>query len=180
MKKALAAVVLAALTLTTAGCGNKDDEKAASAISGSIMKEQKSGGAASTVQITQKQADCIGNGMVDKIGTDQLQKYGVMTKDLKVNKDVTAVKMSHGDAVSATDTFFNCADVMGMMKKAMDGAGQMPTEVKACMDKALTESAVRQMFVGMFSGDKNASKGLTSSMMKCAALGMNGHAPQSQ
>ena len=175
MKKVLAAAVMTALALSTAGCGNKDDEKAATAISSSIIKEQKSG-QTSSVKLTQKQADCIGKGLVDKIGTEQLQKYDVITKDLKVNKDVTNVKMSSKDATSATDTFFSCADVMGMMKKAMSSSAQMPAEVKACMNKAMTEPAVRKMFVGMFTGDKNASQDLTKSMMQCAAAGVNGHA----
>ena len=48
------------------------------------------------MQVKQKDADCIGNGLVDKVGTEQLQKYGLLTKDLKLNKDVTTVKMSPG------------------------------------------------------------------------------------
>ncbi|MGZ4436737.1 MAG: hypothetical protein ACXVW6_03810 [Nocardioidaceae bacterium] len=182
MKKTLVAAAIAVLAMTSAcnsnGGGNANgaslsgnDAKAATAISDSIMKEQKSG-STSAMQLKQKDATCIGNGLVNKIGTAQLQKYGIITKDLKLNKDVTTVKMSKNDAESAADTFFGCADVMGMMKKAMESSGQMPPQVKGCMDKALTKDAVHGMFVGMFSGDQNASKPLTGAMMKCAAQGM--------
>lgn len=172
MKKTLVAVVLAALALTTTGCGNKDDQTAANNISASIMKEQKSG-SSQVMQVKQKDADCIGKGLVDKIGTDQLQKYKLLDKNLKMNESVTSVKMSTDDANAAADTFFNCTDVMGMMKNAMEQGGSVPPKVKACMNKALTKDAVHQMFVSMFSGKQDqATQGLQSSLMKCAALGM--------
>ena len=64
------------------------------------MKSQKasSDNASSLLSLKQKEADCIGKGLVDKIGTDQLKKYKLLTKDNKASKDVTAVKMSAGDA----------------------------------------------------------------------------------
>ena len=172
MKKTLVAVVLAALALTTTGCGNKDDETAAKSISTSIMKEQKSG-STQVMQVKQGDADCIGKGLVDKIGTDQLQKYKLLDKNLKMNENLTSVKMSQKDATSATDTFFDCTDVMGMMHKAMTQGGKVPPQVQACMTKVLTKDAVHSMFVAMFSGQQDqATKSLQASLMKCASMGM--------
>jgi hypothetical protein len=75
MKKTLAAGLLAALTFLLAGCGSGGDDVAAQSISDSIMKEQKKSGSTTSQFFTMKQkdADCIGKGLVDKIGTDQLQ-----------------------------------------------------------------------------------------------------------
>ena len=42
MKKTLAAVAAAALTLTLSSCGGNDDAEASKALSDSIMKSQKS------------------------------------------------------------------------------------------------------------------------------------------
>ena len=177
MKKTLAAVFAVALALTTAGCGNNDDETAAKSISASIMKEQKSG-STQVMQVKQEDADCIGNGLVDKIGTDQLQEYKLLDKDLKMNENITNVKMEKGDAESAADTFFDCTDVMGMMHRAMSQGGSVPKEVQDCMDKALTKDAVHDMFVAMFSGKQDqATQGLQQSLMKCASLGMQQQSP---
>ena len=168
MKKPLAAAVLVALAMTTTGCGNGDDATAAKSISDSIMKDQQSG-TSTVMQVKRKDADCIGNGLVDKIGTQKLQKYGLLTKDLKMNKDVTSVHMSTADAGAAADTFFACTDVMGMMRKAMSGGQPIDPKIKACLNDALTKDAVHSMFVSMFSGkQQEATKGLTKAMMKCA------------
>jgi hypothetical protein len=168
MKKPLAAAVFVALAMTTAGCGNGDDAKAVKSISDSIMTDQQSGTSA-VLQVKRKDADCIGNGLVDKIGTEKLRKYGLLTKDLTMNKDVTAVHMSSGDADSAADTFFECTNVMGMMRNAMSGGQPIDPKVKACLDDALTKDAVHSMFVSMFSGkQQEATKGLTQAMMNCA------------
>ncbi len=171
MKKTLVAAVLAVVAMASTGCGNTDDSTAAKSISDSIMQDQKSGGT-SVMSMQRDDADCIGKGLVDKIGTDNLQKYGLLTKDLKMNKNVTSVKMSSDDANSAADTFFGCTDVMGMMKKAMSQGGKIDPKVKACIDKALSKDAVHSMFVSMFSGkQQQATKGLTASLMKCATGG---------
>ena len=111
MKKTLAALVTAVLALTLSSCGSNDDAKASKAISDSIMKEQKASGSSDVFQMKQEEADCIGDGFVDKIGTDQLQEYKILTKELKPNKDVTGVTMSKDDAKAATDVFFDCTDV---------------------------------------------------------------------
>ena len=98
MKKTLAAAGALLLTFGLSSCGGGGDDAAASqALSDSIMKSQKSGSndaASSLLDLKQKEADCIGDGLVDKIGTDQLKEYKLITADNKANKDVTAVKMS--------------------------------------------------------------------------------------
>ena len=103
MKKTLAAVAAAALTLTLSSCGGNDDAEASQALSASIMKAQASSSdnASSLLSLKKKEADCIGDGLVDKIGTEQLKKYKMLTSDNKASKDVTSVKMSADDAKKA-------------------------------------------------------------------------------
>ena len=170
MKKTLAAVAVAVLALTLTSCGSNDDAEASKALSDSIMKSQKSGdSAAQLLTLKQKEADCIGDGLVDKIGTDQLQEYKMLTKDLKPSKDVTEVKMSKGDATSATDVLFKCTDVPAMMQKAMKQSGQVPAEMQDCVNKALSEETLRGMFTHVFTGnEEQAQKDLIQPMMKCA------------
>jgi len=175
MSKTWAAGVLAALSLLLTGCGSStgDDEQASQAISDSIMKEQKSGGQTSQFfSMDRKAADCIGKGLVDRIGTDQLKEYGVLTKDNKTKGDVTSVKMSPKDAKSATTVLFDCTDVENMMQNAMQRSGNIPEEMKACINKVLNEDTLRSMFTKVFSGQQDeAQKELVQPMMKCAVGG---------
>lgn len=174
MKTSLAAATATLLALTLGSCGSNDDAEASQAISASIMKSQSSSGdsASQLLSLKKKEADCIGSGLVDKIGTDQLKQYKLLTKDNKAGQDVTRVKMSKGDAESATDVLFGCTDVPGMMKKAMNSSGQVPAQMRGCVDKTLNEQALRGMFTNVFQGnEEQARKDLITPMMKCAQSG---------
>lgn len=174
MKTSLAAATATLLALTLGSCGSNDDAEASQAISASIMKSQSSSGdsASQLLSLKKKEADCIGSGLVDKIGTDQLKQYKLLTKDNKAGQNVTQVKMSKGDAESATDVLFGCTDVPGMMKKAMNSSGQVPAQMRGCVDKTLNEQALRGMFTNVFQGnEEQARKDLITPMMKCAQSG---------
>ena len=104
--------------------------KASKSISASIMKGQKAAtGSTQLFSMSQKDADCIGNGLVDKIGVEQLQTYKLLDKNLKTNDSVTNAKMSAKDAGSASDVLFGCTDVQGMMKQAITKSGNLPPAV---------------------------------------------------
>ena len=169
MKKTLAALVVAVLPFTLSSCGSNEDAEASKALSASIMKSQKeSDNASQFFSLKQKDADCIGDGLVEKIGTDQLKEYKLLTDDLKANKDVTSTKISTDDAESATDVLFECTDVPGMMQKAVADTGQIPAAMKDCVNKALNEDNLRSMFTKVFSGkEQEAQKELIQPMMKC-------------
>lgn len=170
MKSTLVAVALATLALTLSGCGANEDEQAAKALSANILEEQKKSDSADQfLKMDKKDADCIGNGLVEDIGTDQLKEYELLTKDLKANNSVTDVKMSTKDAESATDVLFKCTDVEGMMQKALDNSGQIPAEMRDCVNKALSDDVLRDMFSKMFAGKQDeAQQALIGPVTKCA------------
>jgi hypothetical protein len=181
MKQALAAMMTVLLALTLSSCGgdsggasnadsaaNKEDARAAKSISSAIMKSQSGSSSAQFLRMKKTDADCIGKGLVDEIGTDQLKKYRLLSKELKADQAVTNVKMSPRDAKSATDVLFGCTEVPAMMQKAMDRTGQVPPAMKACINKALNEDTLRAIFENVFSGkQKQASNGLMQSISKC-------------
>ena len=170
MRRTLAAAGIVALALTATGCGgNNDDAKAAKSLSDKIVSSQKSGASAQFFSLKRKDADCIGKGFVDKIGTDKLQKYGILDKNLKAKQSVDSVKMSAGDATSATDVFFGCVDVTGMVKKEIGNSGQIPQQMQPCVNKTLTDKNLRPVFTKFFEGNQqDAQKSLVQPMMKCA------------
>jgi hypothetical protein len=170
MRQAWALAVVAVLAVLAGGCGgDSSDQEASKAISDQIMAQQKSDAQTSQFfTMDRKDANCIGDGLVDKIGTDQLRQYGVLTKQNKANKDVTGVKMSTKDAKAATDVLFVCTDVESMMQKAMANSGQVPDTMKACMNKVLTEGNLRTMFQKVFEGSpEEAQQALITPLMKC-------------
>jgi len=163
-------VLLAALLLPLTACGgSNDDAEAAKAISDSIMasQEEQSGGNAQMFAMPREDADCIGEGFVDEIGTEKLQEYGFLTEDLKAAEDFTNVEMSKEDAESAADTLLGCTDVQQMMSEAM---GEVDAETRECFEDVLTEDALRSLFTKMFSGQQEeAGQELIQPMMECAA-----------
>lgn len=166
--RATSAAVLAVLALGVGGCGGSgDDTKAAKAISDSLMSSSTQKGN-QFLDLKRKDADCIGDGFVGKIGTDKLKKYGLVTKDLKSDKQVTGVKMSAADAKSATGVLFDCTDVPSMMKTAIGKSAGTSKAVQTCLNKALNDATLRRVFTAVFQGDQaGATKALTTPMTSC-------------
>jgi hypothetical protein len=163
--------VLAGLLLPLTACGGGDDEAAAKAISDSIMKEQE-GAQQSVFTMKREEADCIGEGFVDRIGVDKLKEYEFLSEDLKA-KPMTNIVMETEDAESATDVLFDCADVEGLMNEALASGAQMDERTKACLDEVLTEDKLKSMFTLMFSGEQEkANQEVIEPLTKCATAGL--------
>jgi hypothetical protein len=154
---------------SSAGSG-KDDATAAASISDSLMQAQKTGDSGTQLlSMDRKDADCIGTGLVDKVGTASLQKYGMLTEDMKAGTDLSGLKMSKTDAESTTDVVFTCTDVEAMMRSAMGKSGNIPRQLQSCVNKVLTEGNLRPMFAKIFEGKQAAAqKELTAPLLACA------------
>ena len=196
MTKTLTAAVLAVLMLLLTACGggsdsdsssssssssastsssaattaSNDDAKAAKSISDSMVQATKSGSSSSQLlSLNRKDADCIGTGMVDKVGTTQLQKYGMLTEDMEAGTAMAGLKMSKADAEATTDVVFGCTDVETMISKAINQTGTVPKKVQRCVDKTLTEERLRPMFTKIFQGQQAAAQQeLTTPLLACA------------
>lgn len=174
MSKTVLALLLAAL-LGLAGCGGGTEETAKSSIADSLMKQQPDQPAAKMLSLERDEAECIADGMVDGIGVDQLQEYGMLTEEGTVDQSVGDVKLSRKDAETLTDAMFSCTDVRQMVRKSLaKEMGDQDKAVRACVDKVLTEDALRSMFVAVFSGNSDdASKELVGPLMNCAIGSMD-------
>lgn len=191
MTRTLTAAVLAVLLMMLTACGggsdsegssdsssssaaadgsSKDDATAATSISDSLMDAQKTGDSGTQLlTMDRKDADCIGTGLVDKVGTESLQKYGMLTEDMKAGTNLSSLKMSEADATSTTDVVFTCTDVEAMMRGAMGKSGNIPKQLQGCVNKVLTEENLRPMFAKIFAGQQAAAqKELTAPLLACA------------
>lgn len=159
--RALAASAAVLLMLTACG-GGGDEQKAKDAIAKELMSSSSS-----DFSFEQKDADCVAEGMVDKIGVDQLVEYGILTDSMAADKVPSDVKMSDDDADAAADVFVGCMDVSKVIKEAL-GAGMTP-EMSDCLDKALTDDLLHDFMAAAFKGDtgSDAMAGLTEPLTQC-------------
>ncbi|UAL31047.1 hypothetical protein K8W59_06045 [Nocardioides rotundus] len=165
MNKRVIGAALLGLVLPLSACGNGDDEKAAQAIS----KQMQDGGD-SDFSVKKSEADCVGEGFVSEIGTEQLQKYKIITSDLKANNDVGNVKMSKDDAESAASVFQDCTDVKAMMVKGFESQG-MPKDAQKCVEKELTDERLNSFLVDQFQGKSTAGQDLGQALQSCVTSG---------
>lgn len=160
MKIRTIGVAAAVLALALTSCGN-DDEAASEAIAAGVMDSNDQ-----TFKVTQEQADCLGDGMVEEIGTDQLVEYGLITEDMKQSDGLDSVKMSESDAESAAGVMQECADIKKIFTDAM-GTG-MPEEAATCVNDKLTDEVLNDFLVAVFMDDQEAgTTGLMTALQEC-------------
>lgn len=150
----------AVLALALTACGGSDDEAASAAISKSIMSSSDE-----TFKVNQEQADCVGDGMVEDIGTDKLVEYGLITEDNEANEDLDSVKMSEEDAQSAANVMQECADIREIFTGAM---GEVPEETATCIEENLTNEVLHEFLVAVFMDDQQGgTDNLMSALQEC-------------
>ncbi len=164
--RTIGAIGVLALALTA--CGGGDDAKASESISKAIRDS-----GTQDMALTQKQADCIGDGFVAEIGADQLVEYKVLNEDLTVNEGVDNVKMSEGDAGSAADVVLECADFREAFTGMMEG---MPEEAQSCLEDELTDERLKAFLTATFRGDEDSAavEELSTAVQECVTAGMGG------
>lgn len=160
--RALGATLLA-LMLPLSACGSGDDEKAAQSISSTLRDND------SDLTLKKAEADCIGTGFVEEIGTEQLQEYKLLNADLEAT-DQGDVTMSQGDADKAATVFQDCVDLKAMLIKTFEDSG-MPASATDCVSEELTEERMNAFAVGLFRNDESAGQDLATSIQGCVTGG---------
>ena len=169
MKKSFALTSALSALLLLASCGNDDAETAAKNLRSEIVANSAM---ASTTSITEEQADCVADGMVERIGVDDLRDYDILTKDLKVNQGIENVEMGRGDADALADILIECIDIEALFEKQFTAgttAAALTADQQDCVGKAVTEDVIRKILTSTFQGEKNgAYAALQDQMMECA------------
>jgi ABC-type phosphate/phosphonate transport system substrate-binding protein len=162
MKRISVALAAMALMLVATACGNDDDEKAARSLSASLAKSNQFGD-------KQDEADCIGRAMVDSVGVENLQKAGLLTKDLTVDESMGDVKMEKGDAAKAARSITGCTDTEALYENLLTSSADLTPEVKKCVTDFITKETVEKVLAAEFAGDTSArTELLQKPMMECA------------
>ncbi|RYE80273.1 MAG: hypothetical protein EOO74_02400 [Myxococcales bacterium] len=162
MKRLAVALTCTTLLFTLVGCGNQDDEKAAKSLATSLTKGGQFGD-------KKDEADCIGKEMVDSIGIEDLQKSGLLTKDLTVDESISDIKMAKADAENAAKSITGCTDTEALYEELLTSSAQLKPAVKKCVTDFITKDVVQKVLAAEFAGDTSARETLLQKpMVECS------------
>lgn len=169
MKRTLLTAALASV-LVLSSCGGNEEEEARTALSEYLVNQQADG---QMMRLDEEQADCIAGDMVDGIGVDQLEEYGILDEDGSVDENAETNALSKDDARIMVDAMFDCTDVMATVEEQLAAAaGGQSQEVQECLEEALTEDLVRETLVASFSGnEQEAQQKMTAPLTECVTGG---------
>jgi hypothetical protein len=164
MKK-MTVSVLAALSILLTGCGSGDEEKAKENIKASILEEEQIAG----TKVTEEDATCLSDGIVDEVGTEKLQEYKLLNEDLEVESEVGNVKMEEADADATAEVFVDCVDAEKMLEDQFASmTGSLSKQQQDCMKEVLDEEKVKEIMSATFQGDTAGMQSdLQEDFMKC-------------
>lgn len=156
MNKQLSVVALA-LTLGLAACGGDDDGGGGGdqALVDAIAADLVAGNTGAVGEITEEQADCVAEGVVDGVGADQLAEYGITAEDVAT---IEEVGLSEEDATAVADAMTECVDIEALFLEGMAADGTMPQEAVDCIADAIDEDMLTSFLVaGLTGGDPEAA-----------------------
>ena len=152
--------LICAISLSLTGCGAGDEDTAKDNIKTSILDEEQIAG----TEVSEDDATCLSDGIVDEIGTDQLQEYGLLNSDLEVKDEVGEVTMDEADAESMADVFVECVDAEKILEdRFSEMSGSLTKEQTDCMKEVLDEEKVKEIMAATFQGD---TAGMQSSLQE--------------
>jgi hypothetical protein len=165
MTKLVAILCAALLTLTA--CGSSDDDTAKENIKASIKKQGSS--LAGGTKVTDDQAQCVADGLVDDLGVDKLQKYKLLDDNLEVNNDANPTDMTSDDAQTLAKTVVGCVDFKKIFEEQLAGSGtQLTDDQKNCVSDAIDEDTLTDVLAQGFQGkDPQMPSDMQGDLMKC-------------
>ncbi|HET6561819.1 MAG TPA: hypothetical protein VFG72_08085 [Marmoricola sp.] len=173
MKKTLAVLCAAMFALTA--CGGGDDDKAKENIKASLLEEDTD---LAGTKVTDEQAGCVSDGMVDEVGVDKLQEYKLLDDDLKIRKDAEGVEMAKDDAEALAKVFVDCVDMEKVFEEQFTSgaaAEQLTDEQQKCLTDAVDADVIEDALAATFQGEEaDPTAGIQSDLMACMTGGSTG------
>ncbi|CAA9323351.1 MAG: hypothetical protein AVDCRST_MAG34-1572 [uncultured Nocardioidaceae bacterium] len=171
MKKTVTALC-ATLLISLSACGNSEDDKAKENIKASVLEGDAS--VAGGAKLTDEQAECFANGMVDDVGVADMQKYKLLNDDLEIAQDATPTDMSQGDADATADVIVRCVDMKKLITDQINTTAEtdLDAEQAACVDEAINEDAIKEGLSATFQGKSaNPMTDMQGALLACISGG---------
>lgn len=165
MTKTIAALCAVLLTLTA--CGGGDDE-AKENIKASLLENDDFAG----TELTDEEATCLSDGMVDEIGTDKLQELGLLDEDNNVDTEAQPDNLETEDADALAGTIVDCVNVQELMSEQMGSMmEQMDEQQQECITEAFDDETIVNLISSGFQGEEPDTAGLQEAVMECVGPG---------
>lgn len=116
--------------------------------------------------VTESEATCVAEGVIDELGLSRLIVIGVQTE--RQGGDQFAA-LEAGEVQAFTDAFVSCIDVRTILLDNI-ATGGAPEDVLACLDANITDEDIEALFVAGFSGQNSgaaAERILTPAVEAC-------------
>lgn len=180
MKKTVAVLCAAVFALTACGRGDGEEADPQNAeakenIKASLLEE---GADLAGTKVTEEQAGCVSDGMVDEVGVEKLQEYKLLNKDLKISEDAQPTDMEQGDAEALAGVFTDCVDMEKMFEEQFTSgpmAEQLTDEQRNCLTDAVDSDVIESALADTFQGkEADPTAGIQADLMACVGGGMSG------
>jgi hypothetical protein len=185
VKKTVAVLCAAMFALTACGGGDEPteeerraDERSAEAkenIKASLLEQ---GAGLAGAKVTDQQAGCVSDGMVDDVGVDQLQEYKLLDDELKIDQDAQPTDMAKGDAEALAAVFVDCVDMEKMFEQQFASgamADQLTEKQQTCLKDAVDADVIESALADTFQGKQgDPTAGIQGDLMACIGGGSSG------
>ena len=147
-------LALAAGGLLLGACGDDgsaslsgEEQKLADKISASLLADTQG-----SITLTQGEADCVGAGMVSKIGADRLSEVDFDQPD-------PAFDLSADEAGKAADVVIDCVDLTGALAKEFTESTGISEESAKCLAGKFDDKTLKTLFTDVFQGNDPEQSG---------------------
>ena len=168
---ALAAALLGATALGACGSDAKNNESP-TAYAEAVASAWKQ---AKDTQVSEAQARCWGEKVVDRLGVDRVKVAGspVEFGSKSVDLDFTALNLSQDEAQGVHDDFASCGGDLSRDKDLLVQDLGLPAEMQTCVSNALDDSVMKSFFINALLDGKDRAAanigedGLQPALEKC-------------
>lgn len=153
-----AAVVLAAIVpFALAACGNSDAAHAKASLKATLLSNANASG---SHNLSDAQATCLADGVVNTIGVKQLQTDKILdAKANAIEHSLNNNTLPKADATKFADTYLGCTDhgaaATAALKSALEVGATDAT--KTCIESKVTTSVVRDFMIAALSKGNSAA-----------------------
>ncbi len=117
-------------------------------------------------ELTDEEAGCVSDGMVDDLGVEKLQEYKLLDSDGEVIEDAEPDDFAAEDADALADTIVGCVDVEELLNERMGATmDQMTDEQASCITEAFDEGTIKDIISAGFQG-KDATSALPGDLQE--------------
>lgn len=165
-----AALLLGAATLTACGGGEDSDspEAYADAVASAWSRAQDT-------QVSQDQARCWGERVVDRFGVERVRAAGTPAEfgSQSVDLDLSELNLSQAEAQAVYDDFASCGGDLARDKDLLVKDLGLPEKMQGCVSDALDERVMKSFFVHALQDGKDKAAanigqdGLQPALEKC-------------